>query len=89
MRMKATDMVTITAAKPKVTPTISVTLPVSIAFSRASSSLVVAVELACFSFSVEGTEVEDLKSLSSGLEPNCEEENQLKLIHEVISLREA
>ena len=88
--MKATDMVAITAAKPKVTPTISVTLPVSMASSRASSSLVFAVELARFSFSVEGTEVVDLRSLSSGLEPNCGEENQLESIHSgVISLGEA
>ena len=69
MRMKATDMVTITAAKPKVTPTISVTLPVSIAFSRASSSSVVAVESARVFSLVVGTEVVDLRSLSSGLEP--------------------
>ena len=78
MKMKATDMVTITAAKAKVTPTISATRPFSAALCRSSSSLVVAVELACFFSSVGGTEVVDLRSLSSGLGPNCKEENQLK-----------
>lgn len=78
MRMKATDMVTITAAKAKVTPMISATRPFS-AFCRASSGLAVAVALANFSSSIVGTEVVDLRSLSSGLEPNCKDESQLKL----------
>ena len=71
MRMKATDMVTITEAKAKVTPMISATRPFSAAFCRASSGLVVAVELATWFSSVVGTEVVDLRSLSSGLAPNC------------------
>ena len=79
MKMKATDIVTITAAKARVTPMISATRPFSTAFSRASSCLVVAVESASFSSSVVGTEVVDLSNLYSGLEPNCKEENQLKL----------
>lgn len=76
MTMKATDMITITAAKAKVTPMISAIRPFSIAFCRASTSLAVAVELASFSsLSIMGTGVVDLNSLSSGLVPNCKEEN--------------
>ena len=75
MTMKATDMITIIAAKAKVTPMISAIRPFSIAFCRASTSLAVAVELASCSFSVVGTGVVDLSSLSSGLEPNYKVEN--------------
>ena len=51
MTMKTTDMTAITAAKPKVTPTISATRTFSIAFCRASTSLAVGVELESFSSS--------------------------------------
>ena len=92
--MKKTDMMTITAAKAKVTPMISAARPFSIAFCCASTSLAVEVELVSFSSSILGTEVVDLRSLSSGLEPSCREEIKLndncshyigaELIHGVI-----
>ena len=74
MTMKTTDMTAITAANPKVTPTISATRTFSIAFCRASTSLAVGVELDSFSSSsVLWTEAVDLRSLSSGLEPNSKQ----------------
>lgn len=69
MIINATDITTMTTAKPKVTPIISATLPFSIEFCsafRSSASVVNSAEF--FSLGVDGVVV-CLNSLSSGLMP--------------------